>query len=281
MRPRQPRLPRDPQASGLAWAHGRGPRPDSFLVAFPTRSLAPSSLNRRRPQCSVKEGCDRPLLNSPGLTDINRIMERVPRSIPAKLIERFGSIYAGAQTAFSRLPKRNRLNQVVFCAAVALDIASALWFARTSSGFAFLALIPCSLVMVGMIFNLCIFPWRFSVFGPDKRMPRPTGSPLCTFQTIDAAVGECGCFICAWSLFHDGFAIRCFFGDAWIPNSAIRTIERQGNRAFFYHEWPEVRSPIRISAMFGPKEFRSALFAYADDISEALQGRRTHIKTAT
>lgn len=126
----------------------------------------------------------------------------------------------------------------------------------------FISLIPFLLPALFMIFNLCAFPLKYSVFEPYKRNPLPRKKPK--YEKIGGFLGGAigwlyanGFFI-KWFIYDSGLGISFLgVGSAFIPKDKIKDLRRPATlrerlltlflpQSFYVveHDSDEIRNPI-------------------------------------
>ncbi len=102
---------------------------------------------------------------------------------------------------------------------------------------------------LGVIFNVCAFPWSYSVLGRLTRTSFPSEEPVAAFHGCWARVGNLRMtWPCAsWLVFSSGLGMRIdIIGKAFLPLETILAWEQRWIGYTVYHNSPEVRSPLAM-----------------------------------
>ena len=85
------------------------------------------------------------------------------------------------------------LYRVGFCGAVLIFCALTGWWTLRpgASDIAYLLAVPFCLFYTLTAFNAMMFPWRYSVFGPERKARRPTGRPTIALRALATRIGNC------------------------------------------------------------------------------------------
>ena len=143
----------------------------------------------------------------------------------------------------------HHLFRVAFCVLLpfsqAVVIRGLFWPSLDSVWMDLLAVIGLSL-SCGMYFNARIFPWRFSVFGPLRKTPPPSGVAIETYYSLGTRFAKFSVPSVKWSFFPGGALVSTLVGRVWLPQEEIVAIEQKPRRLVLTHSCKEVRSPIIV-----------------------------------
>jgi len=159
------------------------------------------------------------------------------------------------------------LYRFAFCAAVLIFCAASIWCLLGPNGneLVFFLSFPCCFFYVFTAFNARMFPWRYSVFGPDRKTPRPTGNPVFALQAFASRIGSVSGPLVTWYFFPGGVALSTGIGDAWIPFTLIRRLKRRGKWIGIIHDCKEVCSPLEFSTTFVAADRAGAIYRFLQD----------------
>jgi hypothetical protein len=108
-----------------------------------------------------------------------------------------------------------------------------------------IALIP----LLGIVFNLAVFTWPYSVVGTLTRTSFPSDAPVAVFPGCWGRVGNLRVSLlgATWLVFESGigFQIACI-GNGFLPLQAILAWNKRRIGYTVYHNSPEVRGPIAM-----------------------------------
>jgi hypothetical protein len=111
----------------------------------------------------------------------------------------------------------------------------------------FLSALVALLLSLGMWFNLKMFPWRYSVFGPLQRTPPPSSTPIESHEAIGTRFSnKLSIALAKWSFFPGGAEISTIGGRVWLPRESVTDVQSQSRRLVIFHSCCEVRSPITV-----------------------------------
>jgi len=111
-------------------------------------------------------------------------------------------------------------------------------------GWLVVAAIIALLLSLGMWFNLCMFPWRYSVFGSLRRAQPPSRVPVESHQAIGTQFNKLRVPLVAWSFFPGGAEISTIIGRVWLPREMVVEVQNRPHYVTIFHSCAEVRSPI-------------------------------------